>query len=492
MDGFEQGGPELNTYEVLRYPTAPQPNTLPAAFGVLAHLRGRNIAPFSRSRVLEIGCGDGGNLLSLAMLAPESEFVGFDLAHSPIADAQAMAAAAGLTNVRFNVGDIGDPHVVDGEFDYIIAHGIYAWVPAQVRQAMMALLSRALAPEGLAFISYNVAPGCIIRQGIRTVLQDQVGGIAEPKEKLEATREPLQFFAEGWEEGGGFYPKVLAEEARHMLERDPAVLFHDELGGWFEPQMLSDVVAAARGQVLEYLCDAQPPLNHEAFFPSVASPSIRERSGNDWVRYEQMKDFLTLRLFRQSLICRPSSVEPAITDWTGLLPLHAEGRFVRKESESGAAAFETRDGTPIETDDAAFAGIIQRIADAFPGSLPLADVVDGPLIGNAILQLYLLGVLGLRTEPIELARHPGPRPLANKLARAQAARGAAAVATMRHISMRLPDEGSRQFLTLLDGTKTRAELTAAMAMYLNADVEATRQWIPGALDELARHAVMAG
>ena len=44
--------------------------------------------------------------------------------------ARATAAGAGLENVRFEVGDVVDLTEGQlGEFDYVIVHGLYAWVP---------------------------------------------------------------------------------------------------------------------------------------------------------------------------------------------------------------------------------------------------------------------------------------------------------------------------------------------------------------------------
>src|SRR5215467_2892740 len=96
----------VNAYDRVRYPGLPQPSSHPATMGALACLYGRRFASPSRCRVLEIGCGDGANLLSMAATSPGSRFVGFDLAETAIAHARATARAAGLTNVAFSVMDI--------------------------------------------------------------------------------------------------------------------------------------------------------------------------------------------------------------------------------------------------------------------------------------------------------------------------------------------------------------------------------------------------
>ncbi len=84
-----------------------------------AHLVGRmlSMCPVGpESRVLSLGCGIGDTEL---LLAPHvGELIGVDLSPAGIRQAQADAAAAGLTNARFLHGTIDD---VEGEFDFVYA-----------------------------------------------------------------------------------------------------------------------------------------------------------------------------------------------------------------------------------------------------------------------------------------------------------------------------------------------------------------------------------
>src|SRR5260370_14025547 len=147
-------------------------------------------APVTDCRVLEIGCGNGANLIPLAYHLPESRFTGIDLAAAPIAAACTMAGELGLSNIDLRVADLRDLGPEVGEFDYIFAHGLYSWIPAEVRDRLLAVGRQPLAPEGVAFVSYNVYPGRYPRQMIREILLYPTRGLEAPAERIAEGRRP--------------------------------------------------------------------------------------------------------------------------------------------------------------------------------------------------------------------------------------------------------------------------------------------------------------
>jgi cyclopropane fatty-acyl-phospholipid synthase-like methyltransferase len=87
--------------------------------------------------VLELGCGDGGNVLSMAQTLPESTFLGIDADAGAIGRGNELAAAAGLENVELRVGDIAHLPADLGPFDHIVAHGVYSWIPPAARGGLL-------------------------------------------------------------------------------------------------------------------------------------------------------------------------------------------------------------------------------------------------------------------------------------------------------------------------------------------------------------------
>ena len=153
-----------NPYDEVPYPSQSYASTYPDYLRTHGILRGMNPAAAARCRVLELGCGAGGNLLPMALTLPQSKFIGIDLAAEPILEGKRLIAAAGLTNITLLQGDVCNLTADLGRFDYIIAHGLYSWVPPAVREKLLAVIQASLTPNGVAFVSYNAQPGGHVRQ----------------------------------------------------------------------------------------------------------------------------------------------------------------------------------------------------------------------------------------------------------------------------------------------------------------------------------------
>src|SRR5436190_7654189 len=151
--------PESETpYDVVMYPGRAYHEAHPDRLSTMAALYGMSPAPAARCRVLELGCGFGGNLIPMAYQYPESQFLGIDLSGRSIAHGQGIVAELGLKNLELKHGDVMEISAAAGEFDYILAHGVYAWVPDPVREKIMSIFKENLAPQGVAYVSYNCHP----------------------------------------------------------------------------------------------------------------------------------------------------------------------------------------------------------------------------------------------------------------------------------------------------------------------------------------------
>ncbi len=96
--------------------------------------------------VLDVGCGSGRALITMAKAFPKSRFTGYDFSHEGIGIAQSTAEQAGLSNIQFRVADAAK--LVDVQaFDLITA---FDAIHDQAKPAdVLAGIARALRPEGV-------------------------------------------------------------------------------------------------------------------------------------------------------------------------------------------------------------------------------------------------------------------------------------------------------------------------------------------------------
>jgi SAM-dependent methyltransferase len=482
-----------NAHDLVRYPDMPFPRTHPVSLGVFAKLFGKSHVPFAASRVLEIGCGGGINLLSMALGAPNSEFVGVDLAEQPIARAKAAAEAAGLRNAKFHVLDILDIDTSLGRFDYIIAHGVYAWVPPEVSRALMRVVGELLSPNGLAMISYNAYPGCHFRDALRDLMRVATEGADDPIERLSLARSALAEQVESWSEAEPLQ-RAMIVAGRDILEKPAEVLFHDELTAFYAPRLLSDVIAEARANGLDYLCDAQPHLSAEIFFPTDKFAVARAKAGDDWGRFEQIVDFTEMRLFRSSIFCRGGGADRR-RDAQRLRGLWGSADLQALAPDPAAPdsfGFLCEGKARITTNNPKLGEFLAQVAAAFPSSVSLDAAADDSALTEYVLTLFVANVLRLGAAPLALARVSGERAIANPLARFQAARGEKNLVSLRHYPVEIEDADTLAFVTLLDGTRTRDDLAREAIARKGVMAEEAVAQVSKALGELARLGLMTG
>ena len=123
------------------------PNMSPVAMRYVAALN-RIVPPKTADgfRYLELGCGLGRSLTTLAAANPQGEFVGVDVNPDHTAVVAREIAASGLANARVITAGIGGLPADLGMFEFIALHGVFSWVAPHVRDEILTLARRHLAP----------------------------------------------------------------------------------------------------------------------------------------------------------------------------------------------------------------------------------------------------------------------------------------------------------------------------------------------------------
>lgn len=451
------------SYDKVAYPAGIFPQTQHARLAVLGEIHGLSPARPATARVMEVGCGSGMNLIAMAAAWPDARFVGFDLAESAIRIGKAMIAKAGLTNIELFTGNICEvaKTVEPGGFDYVIAHGVYAWVPDFVREALLALYGRALSPQGMGFISYNAQPGGHVRMIMRDRLLDLLEGVDEPEARFGMIRAALEAMAHGDDsdeptEGTRLLHDALRAMAKSMLERPVEVLFHDELGEVFAPQRLRDVVDAAGRHGLRFLTDAGRNLNLHGFLP----PDMDECEDEETalVRNLQLIDNDCLRFFRQTLLVRAECAplrhmgDEAISR---LAHMHVSGHMTRNED----GTFEHGPDT-IGIGDPDLAAALERMSAAYPAALPVRELVSTYEAAGGLLRLFAEWHLELRHDPQPFATAIPEYPRASPLVLAGIALGDRQILALNHTIMSIAQPELRALIAACDGTRDLAALRA--------------------------------
>ena len=462
-------------YDRVDYPSTVHAQIHPSRITAIARLHGLPCASPARCRLLEVGCGDGLQLLSLAQAYPHSQFIGIDLSTRAIARGDAWRQALGLENLQLIAADLTAWEPQGEPFDVIVAHGFYSWVPPVVRDSLMRLCGSWLAQAGLACISYNTLPGGHLRRMLWEIMRYHSEGAATPQERIARALESLDLLELGMP-ADRQYGIAMREEITSLRQRlEPSVLFHDDLAQINDPCTFDDFLKHAQAHGLAFMAEAS---YHEMSLLN-AHPDAREMlagiAEDDLATKEQYLDFLTGRRFRQSLLVRTGTPVRAQADARAVAGLDLISRLVPRVDDDGADGmrFDHPDNGGLLTDEPLMQELLLACSRPFPHPERVeyalrearARIGDGAgrdtdagKIHRLLLRAFEVGVVELHLDAPRFALDAPNRPAANPLARRMIADGHARVPSLRPHMVELTAQWMCEFLYLLDGSRDLAQL----------------------------------
>jgi cyclopropane fatty-acyl-phospholipid synthase-like methyltransferase len=486
-------------YDELPYPDNVYPFTLPDHLATMATLFGMQPPPPEHCRVLEIGCSTGSNLIPMALTHPGSRFVGIDLSPRQIETGQDIVRALGLTNIELRTGSILEVDAALGEFDYLVCHGIYSWVPPPVQDKILAVCKANLAPNGVAYVSYNTFPGWHMRAMVREMMLFHTEQFPEAVQKVAQARALLDFLIETAGDPDSAYGKVLRQEAETLGRTSDAYLFHEHFEEVNIPVYFHEFAARAAAKGLQYLAEARPlPL------PANLTPhatATLQRLTTDRIHGEQYLDFMRNRTLRCTLLCHEQvSLKPPSARAVLGMQITGLGRPTAPAIDLGPETpleFSTQAGVKMGTSSPLLKASLLGLAAAWPAAVPFGEVWDGAqamlarnghraaaaenvpeALAGALLRCFLAEVVELHVHAARFAVAAGERPLASPLARLQAMRSDR-VTSLRHRNIEL-NGFERELIGLLDGSRDRAALLDGLVEAVaKGDVE--MKWKDGQL-----------
>ena len=463
-------------YDQVIYPGNPVPQSHPDRLATLAALYGMRPAPVPHCRVLELGCGIGGNLTALACQWPDSAFVGIDLSARSIEIGQRNVAELELRNLTLRHYSIMDVTPDFGTFDYIIAHGVYSWVPAAVREQMLGVFKQNLAPQGVAYVSYNAYPGSHFRNAAREMMLYHVRAMDDPQQKIDQGRALIKILSEliPPEEP---YGQILREQYERLRKMADEVVYHDDLDPDATPFLFHQVVEGAERHGLQYLSEANFAQSHRGVMPDYITRLLRQFPVSAAVEREQYLDFFASRSFRQTLLCHGGIALRTTIEADCIKDYYLAGYIVPEAGAveplaGGVAKFKNQRGVALSSSHPLTKAALLELGERWPQAVRFPDLLQaavhrlgpaadatGPTFAAEVDTLTAALFRAFSTDQIELHLYPprlttavSERPQASLLARKLAEIGPL-ITNLRHTRVTIEDEVARRFLRLVDGTR---------------------------------------
>lgn len=489
-----------NSYDEVPYESHPFAQTHPERMFVVGTMFGIRPTPVTKCRVLELGCAAGGNLLPMGDSLPDSYFMGCDLSERQIKDGQDWLTKTGIKNVELRHASITDVDPSWGQFDYVICHGVYSWVPEHVQEKILKICAEQMTPNGIAYISYNTYPGWRMRGMIRDMMRYHSQRFNTPQLRTQQARALLDFLAQSVRQDGSAYSVLLKQELETLRHQADHYLYHEHLEENNEPVYFHQFAERARTNGLKYLGEARIGTMVTSNFGPEIEKTLKILA-TDQIQAEQYMDFLRNRMFRESLLVK-SSVNP---NWAvnpeSLRQLHvASGaRAVGPDAQplqtvnittDENVSYRSASGMSMATNRPILKAVMQILAETFSQTMPFDHlrkaarervgnvstdpkqiVEDTNMIAVGLLNCYMSSdLVELHGTPIAFNKTPGDKPTALRWARLQATRQSV-VTNRRHEVIRTNDL-DKQLIPLLNGENDKTFITnklveAAAAGLLN-------------------------
>jgi len=475
------------TYDEMPYINAAFPQTHPDRLATLAKLMGMSPPAVETCRVLELGSASGDNLVPMALAMPDARFLGIDLSARQTEQGRELVKALGLSNIELRQANIAEVDASWGKFDYIICHGIYSWVPAPIRDKILSISRDNLAHNGVAYVSYNTYPGWRMRGMIRDMMVYHANRFEGAANKVQQARGLLDFLAQSTPTDSPF-GLTLRSELDAIRNQPDAYLFHDHLEVVNEPVYFHEFAELAQQHGLQYLAEA----DFGAMLVSNFAPQIADtlrKIAPDIVRMEQYMDFVRNRMFRQTLLVHADLVINRSLTGAALKGLYVAAFAVPASRvpsllQGVPEQFRAPSGGNINTVNAITKAALMVLRERYPQALRIEDLAkrarervdtemakpapeattakDVETLGTDLLTCYTAALIELRSTAPRLAIEPSERPVASPFVRIRATTSANPIVNLRHEPMQL-DMFNRHLVTLLDGTRDRDAIVAALA-----------------------------
>ncbi len=464
------------SYDQVEYDSYPFPQSSPERLATIATLMGMQPAKLEKCRVLELGCSSGGNIIPLADRFAGSSFVGIDASVKAIEKGQAAIAATRMTNIELRQADILDVDASYGQFDYIVIHGVYSWVPAHVQKKVLEIFAERLNENGVAYVSYNTYPGWHFRGMIRDVMAYHAKFFDTPEQQLNEARSLVNFLSKSVPVDNNPYGLLLSRELELLKDKHSYYLYHEFLEEFNVPLYFHQLAERLEQHGLQYLGEADFSSMSASNFPPQVERMLKGVS-DDTIRMEQYMDFVRNRMFRQTLVCHKSVTLNREIGWETILSLFVASN-ARTEQENDLHSSKpvtfARPGSTMTTREPLVKAAMECLAEHWPKSIRFTDLVtlarrkldptpqlispervrhEQRAIAVPLLRCFATTHVDLSVCPTAFSLKPDELPMVSNLARYQAGESNQ-LTNLNHQTVSVSDI-QRQLMLRLDGKNDR-------------------------------------
>ena len=350
---------------------ATQPNKLKSSLKLLDF----ETPEVETARVLEIGCSFGGNIIPFALANPKSKVIGLDLSKVQVDEGNKLIDSLGVDNIKLYHKDILDYKGEFGEFDYIICHGVYSWVPEEVQNAILDVIKKSLSKNGAAVISYNVYPGWKNMEIAKDIMTFRDKYLS--KKGVEITNENRVSFGKGAIEfilNHSQQNDRVKNAIKSLMTKDDYYILHEYFEMYNKPLYIYDFAEKLQEFGLAHVVDS----NYTKSFPILdeeVEKKINNECGEDYIAKEQYYDYINDCQFRSSIITHADNLKNINISKdikiSNLKELFYRGRYFK--NENGNYSFSNE----IEvTNDNRLEEILELLNNIYPETLSLDEIIE--------------------------------------------------------------------------------------------------------------------
>lgn len=264
-------------------------------------------------RYLELGCGLGQSLTTLAAANPQGEFIGIDINPSHIETIEKNISAGDLRNARAIHSDFTSLPEDLGTFEFISLHGVFSWVSPEVREQILNVAKKHLAPGGLLLVSYNAMPGWAHLQPIRGILRqyaalrqgDTTQRISDALNYLVFIRDKKAKYFEDNPRAAAYVDGLLKQDLRYLA--------HEYLNEHWTSFYFSEVAAMFGSAEMAFV--GSLPI-HTNFWDLCVRPEFQDlfRTTSNRLVTESHKDFCANTAFRWDIYSKQPQITESVED----------------------------------------------------------------------------------------------------------------------------------------------------------------------------------